>query len=82
MDHFKKLLADHHDWPCDYLFKFVVPVEHEPRVCAMIADAKISRRHSKNGRFVSVSITARMESPEAVIEIHKLAALIEGLISL
>lgn len=82
MDHFKKLLADHHEWPCNYLFKFVVPVEDELKVRSLIDGAEVTARHSKNGRFVSVSITARMESPEAVIAVHELAAQIKGLISL
>ena len=82
MDHFKKLLEDHHEWPCHYLFKFVVPVEHELKVRALIDGAEVATRHSKNGRFVSVSITAKMESPAAVVAIHELAASIEGLIAL
>jgi hypothetical protein len=82
MDHFKQLLAEHHDWPCQYLFKFVVPSEHEGQVRALIPDAEITVRQSKNGRFVSVSIKAEIDSPEDVIEIHTRASLIEGLIAL
>jgi len=82
VDHFKKLLSDHHDWPCKYLFKFVVPAEQEASVRALIQDAEITVRQSKNGRFVSVSITAEVDSPEDVIEIHTRASLIEGLIAL
>lgn len=82
MDHFKKLLEDHHDWPCNYVFKFVVPVEHELKVRALIEGAEITTRQSKNGRFVSVTITASMENPEAVVAVHERAALIEGLIAL
>jgi len=82
MDHFKKLLSEHHDWPCQYLFKFVVPAEQETTVRALLPDAEITVRQSKNGRFVSVSIKAEIDSPEDVIEIHTRASLIEGLIAL
>ena len=82
MDHFKQLLSEHHDWPCLYLFKFVVPAEHEGLVRALIPEADVTVRQSKNGRFVSVSIKAEIDSPEEVIEIHTRAALIEGLIAL
>lgn len=82
MDRFKHLLSEQHDWPCEYLFKFVVPSEHEGLVRALIPDADVTVRQSKNGRFVSLSITAEIDSPEDVIEIHTRAALIEGLIAL
>lgn len=82
MEHFKKLLSEHHDWPCQYLFKFVVPSEQEAKVRALIPDADITVRQSKNGRFVSLSIRAEIDSPEDVIEIHTRASLIEGLIAL
>ncbi len=82
MEHFKKLLSEHHDWPCQYLFKFVVPSEQEAKVRALIPDADITVRQSKNGRFVSLSIRAEIDSPEDVIEIHTRASLIEGMIAL
>ena len=85
MEHFRKLLSEHHDWPCKYLFKFVVPNEQESKVRELFLDnvtAEFSVRASKNGRFVSVSITADIESPERVIEIHTQASVIEGLLSL
>lgn len=82
MEKFKKLLSEHHDWPCRYHFKFVVPAEQEDKVRALIEGADVSVRPSRNGKFVSVTLEAVIDSPEDVVEIHTRASAIEGLIAL
>lgn len=82
MEHFKQLLKDHHEWPCRYHFKFVVPAEFEQEVRALLPNAEITVRASRNGKFVSVSLIALVENPDEVVEVHTRAATIDGLIAL
>lgn len=82
MEHFKQLLKEHHDWPCRYQFKFVVPSEREGDVRALLTDAEITVRASRNGKFVSVTMIALLESPDEVVEVHTRASSIAGLIAL
>jgi hypothetical protein len=82
VEHFKKLLQEHHDWPCRYQFKFVVTAEREQDVRALLPDAEISVRPSRNGKFVSVTMIALLQSPDEVVEVHTRASAIDGLIAL
>lgn len=82
----KEELGNTSVWPSEYLYKFIVPtalnkiLEIENAFNDM--GAIIKTRQSKEGKFTSVSVDVRMESPEAVIEKYILVSGIEGIISL
>ena len=79
---FKKKLDDQHDWPTDYLFKFIVPKSRETEVCDFLPKQKIKIKESKKGNYVSVSVMFEMNSREVVMCIYEKAHKIEGLIAL
>ena len=81
-DRMKLLLEQSQSWPGAYTFKFIVAPTHEDRVRALLPEAKISVRASKNGKYVAVTLVCHMESPDAVLDVHMEANQIEGLISL
>ncbi|GFZ76750.1 DUF493 domain-containing protein [Aquaticitalea lipolytica] len=74
-------------WPSEYLYKFIV-VTDDAKIAKVEAlfdnlGAVINTIESKNGKYTSVSINVRMDSPETVIEKYKeVAEKIEGVISL
>jgi putative lipoic acid-binding regulatory protein len=74
------------DWPRVYLFKFIVPSAggkiEEAEALFNPEFAKIERRPSKTGKFVSISVKEMMMNPDKVIERYEKATKIEGLISL
>ncbi|HZW63389.1 MAG TPA: DUF493 family protein [Flavobacteriaceae bacterium] len=87
---YKKLKAQLYDtasWPSEYLYKFIVTSELK-KIAEIEAifnnmGAVISTVASKNGKYTSVSISVRLENPEAVIEKYKeVAENVEGVISL
>lgn len=82
MQRFRELLDEHHDWPCDYTFKFVVPCDRQRDVEGLLSGAAVAVRPSKKGNYVSVTLTAHLKSPDAVIAVHQKAAKIAGLIAL
>lgn len=76
------LLEDQHEFPTEYLFKFIVPKNHEFMVRDLFDSGSVETRPSSKGTYVSVSCVIEMESAEAIIAIYKKAEGIPGLISL
>lgn len=79
-------LYDTSSWPSTYLYKFIVVSEKEKvDTINSIFDntgAVIESKKSKNGKYTSLSITVKMENPEAVVAKYKEVTLVEGVISL
>jgi len=73
-------------WPSEYLFKFVVPSleDNIQKVEAVFNNmgAVIETRQSKTGKYTSISINVKMQSPDSVIEKYIQVSHIEGIISL
>jgi len=80
----EKLAADK-DWPKIYMFKFIVPNDHQKLARAEAifgSEAQISLRQSRTGKFVSLSAKELMISADEVVGRYEEANKIEGLISL
>lgn len=81
-ENFKKTLDEHHEWPCDYTFKFIVPGSSLPELKSMLEGIPHSEKDSKTGKYTSVTVTIHAESADEIVTIYQKAATIEGLISL
>ena len=79
---FLKKLEETHQFPEDYTFKFIVKQEHQKAVEKLVASAKISLKLSKKKNYVSVSLSANMQSGQEIIEVYKRAQSIESIIAL
>ncbi len=80
---FKQALDQNHTWPCQYMFKFIVPVGQEQLVFDLFeSQDAIRTRTSRNGRYISVTAKCRMHSSEEVIAVYDAASHIEGIIPL
>lgn len=79
---FREKLDRHYAWPSLYVFKFIVPRGKEDEVKKLFSHHDISQRFSKEGNYASITIKMMMQSSDAVIEIYKQAATIDGLIAL
>jgi len=70
-----QLLESTSQWPCEYLFKFIVKSEkNKIKVIESIFDnigAIIKKKQSRNNNFTSISINVIMENPTNVIEKYK-----------
>ncbi|MGK4567368.1 DUF493 family protein [Flavobacterium sp. 3HN19-14] len=82
----KEELSTTSEWPSEYLYKFIVPTDKQKIIEVEDAfdnlGAVIKTSQSKTGKYTSVSVNVRMESPEAVIEKYIALSNIEGIISL
>jgi uncharacterized protein len=79
---FREKLDRHYAWPSLYVFKFIVPRGKEDEVKKLFVQHDISQRFSKEGNYASITVKMMMPSSDAVIEIYKQAATIDGLIAL
>jgi uncharacterized protein len=75
-------LDTYHQWPCRFMFKFIVPKEKTGELTAFFAGRPFTTRSSKNGRYVSFTAELEMQSSEEVIIFYREAGKIEGLIAL
>ena len=82
----EKQLLESSDWPTLYMFKFILKSENKSVIKLKSLfkeiDSEISTKLSSSEKFISVTIKAKMKSPSLIIEKYKLAAKIEGIISL
>ena len=81
--HFKQTLDQTHVWPCQYMFKFIVPVERKNEVLDLFQEEDaISTRMSRNGMYVSVTAKCRVHSSDEVVAVYEAASGIQGIVSL
>lgn len=79
---FREKLDQHYAWPSLYVFKFIVPAGREEAVKKLFPKNVASEKHSKEGRYTSVTVQMMMQSSEAVVNVYEQASAIEGLIAL
>ena len=75
-------LDEYHQWPCRFVFKFIVPQEKAVELTAFFADRSFTTRPSKNGRYISFTAELEMSSSGEVIALYREAGRIEGIIAL
>lgn len=82
----KSKLEEAHDFPQDYLYKFIIPTDQNKlteiyRVFDGL-EHTISNRDSKTGKYVALNINVFVLDADQVIAIYKEVAKIEGVIML
>lgn len=82
----KEKLEATHDFPEDYLYKFIITNEESKltEIYRAFDEIKytITSRDSKNGKYTSVSINAFVLDADQVIKIYKEVGKISGIIML
>ncbi len=79
----KQLLEENHTWPCQYLFKFIVPESKISQILAIIGEeGEVKTRPSKKGNYISVSLKLFCESPNDVVLFYERVSVVEGIVAL
>jgi hypothetical protein len=79
-------LNNSNTWPAEYLFKFIVPTN--PKKIETVENAfnnmgaVIVTKHSKTGKYTSVSIDVQMTNAQKIIDKYLELSSVEGIISL
>lgn len=79
---FRQKLEDQHQFPGDYLFKFIVPQTKKEAIQEALPVGEMAFRNSSSDKYVSVTMNARVNSSDDVIKVYEKAAKIEGVIAL
>ena len=79
---FREKLDQHYAWPSLYMFKFIVPAGKEEAVKRLFPKHTSSEKHSKEGKYTSVTVQMMMPSSDAVVNVYEQASAIEGIIAL
>ncbi len=88
MQKYQKLLEklkDNKTWPLLYMFKFIVPNEEgkvEKVKSLLPENGKVSFKHTKNLKFVSITCKASMPNAESIVNVTSEVSRIEGTITL
>ena len=82
----KEKLEQTHDFPEDYLYKFIVTNDQSKltEIYRVFDDIKftMTNRDSKNGKYTAISINAFVLDADQVIKIYKEVGVIEGVMML
>ena len=81
-EQFKQVLDDHHQWPCPYVYKFILPAENLPLFKELFPEERIETRQSRTGKYISITMVTTMCSAHDVMAIYEKAAQVPGLMSL
>ncbi len=76
------LIDSGHEWPGDYLFKFIVPKDKLVELETHFQGVDYTTRPSANGRFVSLTYKGHFQSSDQVMAIYERVLAIEGIVSL
>ncbi|GAB7022778.1 DUF493 family protein [Salidesulfovibrio brasiliensis] len=81
-DKFMETLDEHHEWPCPFIFKFIMPTESLPVFEERFPETEYSLKESKSGKYTSVTMEPHVCSAEEVVKVYEKAADIPGIMSL
>lgn len=79
---FVEKLEGTHEFPDNYTFKFIVKPEHQKKVESLVPDAEIKLKPSSGNKYVSVTLSKKMNTSQEVVDVYKQANKIEGIIAL
>ncbi|MBC6399779.1 MAG: DUF493 family protein [Ekhidna sp.] len=79
---FREKLENNHDFPGEYIFRFIIKPEHQSKVESLLEGAEVKFKSSSGNKYLSVTMNRKMQSSQEVIKIYKEAYKIEGIISL
>lgn len=82
MKDFREKVDEHHEWPCVYMFKFIVKADSQGLVEEKLPEGMISTRKSRNGKYVSITAEVVCDSADRVVEIYKAVSSVPGVMSL
>jgi hypothetical protein len=79
---FKALLDEHHIWPTNYIFKFVVLAGQVDELTNLLDDERVVLRPSRQGKYICATLQTLMKSSQEVINVYEKVGSIDGIISL
>jgi uncharacterized protein len=82
IEEFQASLEKHHQWPCEYTFKFIVQTEQLEYALSLFSKDQIQVKNSSHGKYCSLTWTRQVQSSDEIIAVYLRASEIKGLIAL
>ncbi|OUR96542.1 DUF493 domain-containing protein [Halobacteriovorax marinus] len=82
LNNLKALLDTEYEWPGPYLFKFIVPAVQLLALKGLLSGHDLIEKPSKNGKYISITLTITCESSQKVIDLYEKVSSIPGIMSL
>tara|TARA_Y100000817_G_C16783874_1_gene511804 strand:- start:314 stop:601 length:288 start_codon:yes stop_codon:yes gene_type:complete len=79
---FKNLLDGYHDFPCTYMFKFVMPQDRIEELREIFETDDFETKESSKGKYISVTIQKYVISSDEVMSLYEQCSEIKGLFPL
>ena len=81
IDEFKAVLEKYHQWPCEYVFKFIIQKDQLENALRIFPKDQINLRNSSQGKYVSLTWTRTVQSSDEVIAVYLRASQIQGVMA-
>ncbi len=79
---FKSKVENEHDFPGEYVFKFIIPAYKKDDVTSLLPKGELSFRSSSGSKYLSITLRARLNSAEEVVTVYEKTHSIEGIVAL
>lgn len=63
-----QILQETHQFPCDFMFKFIIPQDDINLLITHIGQIKYDLKSSSKGKYTSVTYTKNVESAEEILQ--------------
>lgn len=77
------LLEDEYSFPCEYGFKFIVPVTSQEKLLKVLGEGyQITKKPSKKGNYISFSAKKVFNNANEIIEVYQSVEVVPGVMAL
>lgn len=79
---FKEKLESEHQFPGEYVFKFIVPVEQKDEVIQILPKGELSIKNSSGNKYISLTLKSLVQSSDEILAVYQAAYVIKGIVAL
>lgn len=79
---FLEKINSFHKFPCNYIFKFIVPISEKDSILKLFKNDDLKIKESSKKKFISITLTKMMKNADEIIYIYEKASKIKNIILL
>ena len=79
---FREKIEKEHNFPGEYIFKFIVPLGKKAEVLAFLPKGEIVFRNSSKNAYVSITLKVQVENSNEIISVYEKAYGVDGIVAL
>ena len=71
-----------HEFPCNYMFKFIVPISEKDKLLMLFENDDYKLKESSSKNFISITLSKMMKNADEIIYIYEKTSKIKNIILL